>query len=154
VPNLTTQPRGVRVPPVSAFFRHMERFYDAMYEAADPATFDDGQQPYERLYKGHPTKLFEALGLPSPYYGKALSNLETMGCVTRLRRGARNAQSEIALHKRPTIEDFLALPTQEKSDNETAAQLIRDQQHRDLEKRVGDLEDLYKELAKKVLDNA
>lgn len=118
---------------VSAFFLHMQRFYAALDAAAAPS----GDT---RVYKGHPTKLVDAMKLPAPYYSKLMRDLERMGCLTRVRRGARNAESEIVLHKPPTQEDFLALDEEAKSDEERTKESIRKQQHKDLVSRIETIE--------------
>jgi hypothetical protein len=57
-------------------------------------------------FKGHVTPLFEEAGLGLSVYTTVMRRLQSMGCVRRLSRGARNVPSEWELIREPTLELF------------------------------------------------
>ena len=124
---------------VSAMFEHSQRFYTALEKESVPVSNgDDG----ERYFSGHTTKIFQALGLPSPYYGRLMDYLTAMGCITQVKRGSRSSLSEIVLHRQPTQEAFLGIDIEaleDKKDVRKTQEQIRDHRIRDLMGQVADL---------------
>lgn len=116
---------------VSAFFGHMQRFYAALDHLADSET---------GVYKGHPTKVIDTLKIPQPYYSRLMRDLERMGCLTRLQRGSRNSESHLAIHKPPTLEDFLALGDDDKTERQQQRDAIIRRQISDLNTRLMEVE--------------
>lgn len=57
-----------------------------------------------KLFKGYVSKVYKELKLPMGSYSRMLTQLQQMGCISILRRGARDTQSEWLLHTPPTEE--------------------------------------------------
>jgi hypothetical protein len=90
-----TEPKG------DAIFRAADTTYRAMWAARDASN---------NTWEGYTTHLMtKDLGIPVPYYGKALDALQRMGCLTQLQRGGGRSPSKWLLHKTPTLEAYLAV---------------------------------------------
>jgi hypothetical protein len=69
-----------------------------------PSAFGSGVPM--RVWEGHTTRLFAALGLPNPYYSKIFDVLKRAGCVRQLQRGSGRSLSRWELLKPLTQEAF------------------------------------------------
>lgn len=123
------------MPP--AFLTHSQSLYDAF--DAQATTQDNG----ERTFVGSLVRVFQSTGLPSPYYGKTMRYLQDMGAVTLVRRGARNSESELHLHFRPSEDDFLKLDHGKEKERKDVANSIRDSQIKELRE---DMKEVKKKL--------
>lgn len=132
------------IKPTPVMYDHCVTVYTKM---AEEATGDQ--------YEGFSTKLVQSCGLPSPYYTAVMRRLKEMGCIEQVRRGGGNAVSVWKLITPPTEELFEAidLSTRRKP---TRYEFV-EQQVRDLNKRVYNMETIIDMMGRKVeqliLDN-
>lgn len=82
-----------------ADYEHCVNVYKAMAEVARPRIVEDVELS---VYEGTLTKLFNKLGLSTPYYTRCMADLKRMRCVEQLRRGGGGAPSLWVLHYCPT----------------------------------------------------
>lgn len=99
---MVDEPKGT--PP--AMFYHCQKVYAEMLKTAEAIPNESLEGPDILVYRGFTTKLFSGLGIAIPYYGKVLSILEDMGCISQLRRGGGTSPSEWALWKEPELAPF------------------------------------------------
>ena len=119
-------------------YRHCVKIYNAMLAVAESRTTEAGEEIL--VYRGYLTAVFKEQGLPAPYYTTVLNNLKRMGCVKQLARGGGPAMSEWQVMHAPTpelMETAIAVSTPPSS---RVAGL--EQQNRDLNKRIRDLEEV------------
>lgn len=129
---------------MSAIFIHCVSYYNALSQTAEPEETTGSKT--DTVFRGHTTKVFKSLSLPDPYYPRIMTYLAEMGCITQVARGSRNSLSVLVLHKKPTEDAFLAIDPEDingRRDRRNAQDKIRDQQVRDMEKRLGELEKAF-----------
>jgi hypothetical protein len=128
--------------PTSVMFDHCNRVYDEMAAQAREELIngaDSSEDPdnVALIYEGHLTRLFQSLGLSTPYYTSVMNHLKTMGCVEQLRRGGGNSPSRWILRHAPTEDAFNSIEGQLRASKGKFAAL---------EQRVGDLTRTVNEL--------
>src|SRR5215831_21013094 len=128
-----------QAPP--AKWGYVVQVYDALLEEATNTEFDTGTEKKSfPTWEGHTTRLFQRLGVPTPYYGHVLGILQKMGCISQARRGGGSPTSQWVLWKPPVLEDFYKLeeagPGSRRISQGAMARLSV------LEQRVNDLKDL------------
>jgi hypothetical protein len=116
-----------KAPP--ALWEHCKKVYTAM----ETGLFitEEGA----RVWEGYTSKLFASLGISVPYYGRVLSALTRMGCITQLRRGGGTAPSQWRLWKDPVLEEFLK--TVEEIPGRQKRETLLESQVGDIRKQLG-----------------
>ena len=107
-------------PP--AQFNHCVTVYNKMLEEAKVERADGDSDIVMTVWTGYTTKLFDSLGMSTPYYTTVTRNLMRMGCIKQLRRGGGTATSQWELLKEPTYEAYTQAvePISQRSNSRTA----------------------------------
>lgn len=121
-----------------ALYQHCEAVYRQMEREATLRVVDDDDEIL--VYEGYLTKLVTALRLPNPYYTFITNALQTMGCIQQLRRGGGSTPSQWWLRFAPTSELYTATKGDTNYAKRTDRYAALEQQIRDLNRRVQDLE--------------
>jgi hypothetical protein len=89
-------------PPM--MYEHCLRVYNAFDEEAKTENVNimDGEPVAMKVWTGATTKVFQKLGLATPYYSSVMQHLKRMGCVEQYRRGGGATMSKWILHLEPT----------------------------------------------------
>jgi hypothetical protein len=83
-------------------YQHSKSVYEAMLKSAKSAIGDEGTKML--VWKGFTTRLFDEVGLSTPYYTSILGHLKRMGCIKQLQRGGSSTPSQWHLITAPTEE--------------------------------------------------
>jgi hypothetical protein len=141
--------------PMKALYDHCITVFDEMFKEAEPEeqsenNYEGGPNMDQRqtvttptgymIWTGHTTQLFARLGMATPYYTTVMQALKKMSCVEQVKRGGGNSMSKWRLVRRPEEEFFEAAEKLKKPVQ--GGQKALEQQVRDLNKRVSDVESL------------
>jgi hypothetical protein len=117
----------------SALFKHACTVYEAMEASSETV---EGR----KVWKGHLTKVFTELGLPTPQYTHVMKCLKEMGCVEQIQRGGGIGNSQWQMIRPPEEELFLAKGSEARRRDSLRKQ-IDEQRLSDVHTRVSNLED-------------
>ena len=87
----------------TTIYTHALAFYKLMQDTAVPTDVEGTELS---TYTGAITKLFSTLRISQAYYTLVTAFLKNSGCISMIKRGARNSLSIVALHHEPTVEDW------------------------------------------------
>jgi len=89
---------------LTAVDKHAGAMYTILSKNAKPETLKnptDGADVEVPVYRGHITRLWNELGISNSYYSRVMRNLEELGCIMILQRGAANTESVVAVLRAP-----------------------------------------------------
>jgi hypothetical protein len=141
---------------MKALYDHCITVFDEMFKEAEPEEVPEGlrldgeggavkpEATGYMIWTGHTTQLFARLGMATPYYTTVMQALKKMGCVEQVKRGGGNSMSKWRLVRRPEEEFFEAAEKLKRPVQ--GSQKALEQQMRDMNKRLSDVESLLHDL--------
>jgi hypothetical protein len=126
-------------------FEHVCRVFAEMRKSSSPINITDGgERRHALVYEGFPTRMFQHLGLPTPYYTSVMRRLQEMGCIRQLSRGGGGSPSRWELTDDPTF-DMYAEAEKLKRERPTRLGMVEDNVVA-LTERLGTLEERFAKL--------
>lgn len=120
-------------PPAN--FNHCVKIFDMMSKEVEKEVIDGVEC---NTWEGFTTELFTRAEFPQPYYTFVMQKLQAMGCVVQLHRGGGGGPSKWLVLYEPTRELYDSAP--DKPRGRPSRHDVTEQRHRDMLRRMGDLE--------------